>query len=95
MTINRSDWVNFGEVPNLDPDADEVLEQLGRAVSLHPDPVVLSKILLKIRKEEAATDARHAAKAAAKAALEAAKKAAITEENRRLWNEYHNIEASK
>lgn len=90
MTImNRSNWL--GEVPNLEPDADEVLEQLGRAVSLHPDPVVLSKMLLKIQKAEAAADARRAAKKAA----EAAKKAAITEENRRLWNEYHKKEASK
>ena len=90
MTINRYRIIP-GETPTLDPDADEILDQLGRAVSLHPDPVVLSKMLLKIQKAEAAADARGAAKAAA----EAAKKAAITEENRRLWNEYHKKEASK
>jgi len=96
MSENRSNWVRFGEVPNLEPDTDEILEKLERTAgfltarepeSIQEEEARLTRAFIARREKEA--------KKAAKVAREAANKAAITEENRRLWNEYHNIEASK
>lgn len=94
--MNRSNFVRSGEVPNLESDADEILEQLERTAgylaarapeSIQIETARLARALVTLKETEAAKSA--------KAAREAAKKAAITEENRRLWNEYHKKEASK
>ena len=95
MILNRTHathWFLLAEVPNLDPEADEYLEQWGRLANVLQtrDRDSLKRDADNLAAAEARKRERERAKKV-KSDWTAAHKSRQTEENRRLWDEHHYV----